>query len=77
MVLMVKNLPVNAGGIRDMDSFDPEWEKIPWRRAWLPTPVFLSRESHGHRSLVDYNPWGCKESDIHTQNIPRLFCLFV
>ena len=26
--------------------------KIPWRRAWQPTPVFLPRESHGQRSLV-------------------------
>ena len=38
--------------------------KIPWRRAWQPTPVFLPGESHGQRSLVGYSPWGCKESDI-------------
>ena len=25
--------------------------KIPWRRAWQPTPVFLPGESHGQRSL--------------------------
>ena len=37
--------------------------KIPWRRAWQPTPVFLPGESHGQRSLVSYNPWGHKESD--------------
>ena len=37
--------------------------KIPWRRAWQPTPVFLPRESCGHRSLVGYSPWGGKESD--------------
>ena len=37
--------------------------KIPWRREWLPTPVFLPGESHGQRSLVDYSPWGSKESD--------------
>ena len=24
--------------------------KIPWKRAWQPTPVFLSAESHGQRS---------------------------
>ena len=34
-----------------------------WRRKWLPTPVFLSGESHGQRSLVGYSPWGRKESD--------------
>ena len=28
-----------------------------------PMPVFLSGESHGQRSLADYSPWGCKESD--------------
>ena len=30
--------------------------KIPWRRAWQPTPVFLPGESHGQRSLVGYSP---------------------
>ena len=37
--------------------------KIPWRRKWQPTPVFLPGESHGLRSLADYSPWGCKEWD--------------
>ena len=37
--------------------------KIPWRRKWQPTPVFLPGESHGQRSLVGYSPWGCKELD--------------
>ena len=36
---------------------------MPWRRAWQPTPVFLSGESHGQRSLVGYSPWGHTESD--------------
>ena len=36
---------------------------IPWRREWLPTPVFLPEEFHGHRSLAGYSPWGRKESD--------------
>ena len=27
-------------------------EKVPWRTAWQPTPVFLPGESHGQRSLV-------------------------
>ena len=34
--------------------------KIPWRRAWLPTPVFLTRESHGQRGLAHYSPWVTK-----------------
>ena len=37
-------------------GFDPGVEKIPWRRKWLPTPVFLPEESHGQRSLVGYSP---------------------
>ena len=42
--------------------FDPWVEKIPWRRPWQPTPVFLPGESHGQRSQVGYCPQGCKES---------------
>ena len=42
---------------------DPWVRKIPCRRAWQPTPVFLLRESHGQRSLVSCRPWGHRESD--------------
>ena len=35
-------------------GFDPWFGKIPWRRSWQPTPVFLPGESHGQRSLMDY-----------------------
>ena len=42
-------------------GFDPWVQKIPWRRKWQPTLVFLPEESHGQRSLVGQNPWGCKE----------------
>ena len=45
-------------------GFDPWLRKIPWRRKWQPIPVFLPGESHGQRSLVDYSPWGWKESDL-------------
>ena len=38
-------------------------EKIPWRREWQPTPIFLPGEFQGQRSLVGYSPQGCKESD--------------
>ena len=41
--------------------------KDPWRRKWQRTPVFLPRESHGHRSLAGYSPWGRKESDTAEQ----------
>ena len=30
---------------------------------WQPTPAFLPGESPEQRSLMDYGPWGCKESD--------------
>ena len=44
-----KDLPANAGDVRT--QFDSWVGKIPWRRAWQPTPVFLPGESHGQRSL--------------------------
>ena len=44
--------------------FDPWVGKIPWRRKWLLTLVFLAGESYGQRSLAGYSPWGCKESDV-------------
>ena len=36
--------------------FDPWVGKIPWRRKWQPTPVFLPGEFHRQRSLVGYSP---------------------
>ena len=44
--------------------------KIPWRRKWQPTPVFLPGESHGQRSLAGYSLGGRTESDTTkaTQN---------
>ena len=44
-------------------KFDPWVRKIPWRREWLPTLVFLPGKSHGQRSLVVCSPWGHEESD--------------
>ena len=38
--------------------------KIPWKRKWQCTPVFLSGKFHGHRSLMGYSPRGGKESDM-------------
>ena len=50
-----KNLPANVGGPRDM-GFDPWVRKIPWRKAWKPTPVVLPGESQRQRSLEGYSP---------------------
>ena len=48
-------------------GFNPWVRKIPWRRKWQPTPVFLPGKFHGQRSLTDYSPWDCKESDMAKQ----------
>ena len=48
-------------------SFDPRVGKIPLHRKWQSTPVFLSGESHGQRSLAGYSPWCHKELDT-TEN---------
>ena len=44
--------------------FCPWVGKIPWRRNWPPTPIYLPGESHGQRSLASYSPWGHEESDM-------------
>ena len=44
-------------------TLDSWVRKIPWRREWKCTPVFLPGESDGQRSLAGYSPWGRKESD--------------
>ena len=44
--------------------FDPWVRKIPWRRKWQSTPMFLPRRSHGQRSMAGYSPWGSKELDM-------------
>ena len=38
--------------------------RIPWRRKWQPTPVFLFGNSHGRRSLAGYSPRGHKLLDV-------------
>ena len=48
---VVKNPPV-------LQIISPWAKKIPCRRKWPPTPVFLPGKSHGQRSLVGYSPWG-------------------
>ena len=48
-------------------QFDHWVGKIPWSRAWQPTPVFSPVEFHGQRSLADYGPWGRRESDTTEQ----------
>ena len=45
-------------------EFDPWVGKVPWRRKWQPTRVFLPGDFHGQRSLTGYSPWHHKESDM-------------
>ena len=51
-------------------GFNPWVWKIPWRREWVPTPVFLPGECHGQRSLKGCSPRGCKWSDMTEQLAP-------
>ena len=48
-------------------GFHPWVGKIPWRREWQPTPVFLLGESHRQRGLAGYSPWGHKEPDMNEE----------
>ena len=59
---MVKNLPA----MWEIWVWSLGW-KIPWRRKWQPTPVFLPGKSDGWRSLAGYSLWGRKESDMTEQ----------
>ena len=61
VVPVVKNLPANAGDVREVGSI-PESGRSPGG-GWHPTPVFLPGESHGQRSLVGHSSQGRKESD--------------
>ena len=47
--------------------------RFPWRREWLPSPVFLPGEFHGQRNLSSCSPWSCKELDTIKQLTLSLF----
>ena len=70
--LKEKNSQVVAQTVKNLPAMQEAWvhpgvRKISWRREWIATPVFLPGEFHGHRSLVGYSPWGCKEKDTTEQ----------
>ena len=56
---VVKDPPANVGD----SGFNPRIRKIPWRRKWQSTLVFLLGQSHEQKSLEGYSPQGHKESD--------------
>ena len=62
---MVKNLPANAGDLRDTGLI-PGLGRPPGVGSGKPTPVFLLGESHGQRNLAGYGLWDRKDS--HTTN---------
>ena len=57
--LFYTSVPLLLGDVGQEDSWV---KKIPWRRKWQPTPVFVPGESW--RSLLGYSPWGGKELDM-------------
>ena len=60
---MVKKFPCQFRRYKRC-RFNPWVKKMPWRRKWQPTPIFLPVKSHGQRSLVGYSSKGSKESDM-------------
>ena len=54
---MVKNLPA-----MQETQVQSLVRKIPRRRKWQPTAVFLPGKSYGQSSRAGYSPWGCKDS---------------
>ena len=63
LILVVKNMPANAGDIRDLGLI-PGSGRSPWRRPGNPLQYPCLENPHEQRSLAGYSPWGRKESDI-------------
>ena len=59
---VVKNLPANAGGIRNTGS-TPGSGRSPGESNGNPLQYSYLENPHGERSLAEYGPWGYKESD--------------
>ena len=65
--------PLVAQSVKNPPAMWETWVQFlgwddPWRKEWLPTPVFWPGEFHGQRSLTGYSPWGLNElnmSDFH------------
>ena len=62
LILVVKNMPANAGDIRDLGLI-PGSGRSPWRRPGNPLQYSCLENPHEQRSLAGYSPWGHKESD--------------
>ena len=62
MTLAVKNPPANVRDIKDVGSI-PGVGRSPGGGHGNSLQYSCLENTHGQRSLVDYSPWGCKESD--------------
>ena len=63
MYLLVAQQVKTPTGIQENSRFDSWVRKMPWRRKWQHTPVFLPREVYGQKSAVGYSPQNHKELD--------------
>ena len=72
---ILNKIPSSVGFPCDSDGkescgrcrFNPWVGKVPWRREWQSTSIFLPGEFHGQKSLVGYIPWDRKELDMTEQ----------
>ena len=64
---------VSACNAEDLGAMQktPWVGKIPWRREWQPTLVFLPEEFHGQRILAGYSPWDHKELGKTESNLGK------
>ena len=67
MALVEKNLPANAGDIRE-PGLIPGSGRSPAEGKGNPLQYSCRENPHGQRSLAGYRPWDCKESD--TTEVP-------
>ena len=77
VILLLHPNSLVAQTVKNSPAMQETWiwaGKIPWRREWLPTPVFLPGEFHGWRSLEGYSPWSHKEWDMTEQLTLSLLC---
>ena len=55
-------------------GFHPWVGKIPWRRVWQPTPIFLPGESHGQKTLVGNKSTGLQRVEHNWSNLAHTQC---
>ena len=70
-IKIYEGFPGGSDGKESASMWDTQVRSLsqedPLEKEWLPTPVFLTGEFHGQRSLAGHSPCGCKESDMTEQ----------